>query len=65
MSMADRAGEGCSPKKLTHTTDNSMQISHLTSQTHFRSKKSGELRIQAVFHCTVQYGPITLQYFVT
>ena len=39
----------------------------LASQTHFRKKRegSGELRIQAVSHRTVQCGPITLQYFVT
>ena len=39
----------------------------LASQTHFRINRegSGELCIQAVFHCTVQCGPIMLQHFVT
>ena len=39
----------------------------LVSQTHFckRREGSGELRIQAVSHRTVQCGTITLQYFVT
>ena len=35
------------------------------SQTYFRKREgSGEMRIQAVSHCTVQCGTITLQYFV-
>ena len=41
--------------------------SSLASQTHFRKERevSGKLCIQAVSCCTVQCGPITLQYFVT
>ena len=68
--MRKRVLKLCQCQKCAHLFPHDVNIlcgtESLVSQTRPTSAKgSGELCIQAVYHCTVQCGPIMLQYLVT